>query len=330
MFCARPFTYLMLHKETVSCCCSNFFNSGLQTPWESKGMSPWQMWNCREFHLLRQSILDGSFRYCQLCPEYLSGNLLSAKKDHYKVDMDTAPEHLNIACDRTCNLACPSCRRNLEIDPDVERLNALLGGVWHEFKHNIKSIWISSQGDPFFSPCYRNFLQSIPDDSNLEIEMSTNGLLLPTYWDSMPRSRFRKIFVSIDAATAETYAFLRRPAKWANLIKALNFLQINKHIKTQVIFTFVVSKVNYKEIPAFATFARSYGAETWYLPLVLWTPDFAQLKLGEQEWQELMEILKDPRLQGVNTDRIRSVAENVCNKKPDWTLSTPYKGKIFI
>ena len=83
---------------------------------------------------LRESIYDGSFRYCRhdRCPLIKSGSLGSledAGSNHFfgqavkerRTTLDALPQFVNLVSDRSCNLYCPSCRTHRIIRPAASR-----------------------------------------------------------------------------------------------------------------------------------------------------------------------------------------------------------------
>lgn len=98
---------------------------------------------------------------------------------------------------------------------------------------NVRKLFITGSGDPFGSPYFSRWLRSMKraDMPNLEaIHLHTNALLwTPRAWHHIAaeiRELIRTCGISIDAATAQTYAVNRRGGKFEKLLDpALDFAE---------------------------------------------------------------------------------------------------------
>jgi len=68
--------------------------------------------------------------------------------------------------------------------------------------------------------------------------------------------KVKQFSVSIDAATKDTYEHLRRPGKWENLLKNLNYIN---SFDLPVTANFVIQKYNFREMLPFVDFCKQYG-----------------------------------------------------------------------
>src|SRR5665811_887879 len=120
-FCPNPFRQLDLEEDgSAFACCSNW----LPTPMGNlKNKTLDELWNGHVMQKIRESIYDGSFRYCRhdRCPMIQSNTLPSLQEGEQDADfgiavknrdvkLETPPLFLNLCNDRSCNLFCPSCR----------------------------------------------------------------------------------------------------------------------------------------------------------------------------------------------------------------------------
>ena len=126
--CSVPFTSMEIHDRDRFLCCASWLKKYL--PEES---SPVDAWNSTEANDIRDSILDGSYKHCdslqcpmlhqletvgsvaKIKPLHHKNNIpsqLQSKLDDYKNGTLT-PTIIQFSFDRTCNLACPSCRVEL-------------------------------------------------------------------------------------------------------------------------------------------------------------------------------------------------------------------------
>jgi MoaA/NifB/PqqE/SkfB family radical SAM enzyme len=178
-------------------------------------------------------------------------------------------------------LSCPSCRTALIVDTaGKERILGIQEKLQREALPDAELLYITGSGDPFGSPFFREWLQTMrrADMPRLEtIRLHSNGLLWnEKMWHSIDadvRSLVREAEISIDAATAETYAVNRRGGSFARLLRNLDYiatLRANGPLRWLGI-SMVVQENNFGEMPAFIDLGRRIGADTVYFgQLVDW------------------------------------------------------------
>jgi hypothetical protein len=232
---------------------------------------------------IRSSISDGSYRYCDESRCGIIANnafnteqntppeVLVSYRDPTKYLM---PHEIFIAGDRTCNLSCPSCREEIFKNTDDEL--ALAEELGDQLRKNLFStpttspikLHLSVSGELFASPLLLRFINSIPVDDfpNLELHIQTNALLAPQNWHKLGnmQHRVRKITVTTDAATPDTYETLRRGGSWESLTTALDFLQQKcQSADIQLHLRMITQLANYKEILLFYEFGKKYNVDVF-------------------------------------------------------------------
>lgn len=295
-FCPAPFQQVDLEESgTCYTCCSSW----LPTPMGNvrhAGLA--ELWNGPIMRKIRESIYDGSFRYCRhdRCPIIQGDELPSlAEAEAHPVygeavkaratELDSLPSVVNMVNDRSCNLACPSCRpERIQVTEGraFERLadiQARFLDAWlHVPNERDFTLSITGSGDPFASRVYRELLYGLDgrDYPNMKIALQTNGVLLTSRnWERMARlhDNIATVIVSMDAATPETYAVTRRGGHWETLMancERLGELRRAGDI-AQLRYDFVVQQANYREMPAFVDLARRLGGDRAYFSrLVDW------------------------------------------------------------
>lgn len=328
-FCPAPFQQVDLEESgTCYTCCSAW----LPTPMGNvRHASINKLWNGPVMQKIRESIYDGSFRYCrhERCPVIQNGELpdIEEAEQHpvygaavreRRVTLDSLPAVINMVNDRSCNLACPSCRperiQHTE-GPAFEQMadiqTRFLDAWLHEPNERDFTLSITGSGDPFASRVYRELLYGLDgqDYPNMKIALQTNGVLLtPRNWERMQRlhDRVSSIIVSFDAATPETYAVTRRGGHWETLLancERLGSLRRAGDIRW-LRYDFVVQQANYREMPAFVKLARRLGGDMAYFSRMVdwgtwprkefeaqcvWDPD-------HPEHDAFLELMADPSL----------------------------------
>jgi hypothetical protein len=288
LFCAKPFRWLDVsnHPTRASAylCCPSWLPSivgnALEQPVED-------VWNGEAAREVRRSILDGSFRYCsKRCPwlKTVSGPVqrvgdvtdpeLRALFERRADVVESGPFAVNAAFDRSCNLACPSCRTRRIVESEAKgpilRLQDKLSA---EALHRASLLYVTGSGDAFGSPYFFSWLRRMraADMPRLKvIHLHTNGLLwTPRTWRRIQPDVARLIRsaeISIDAATAETYAQNRVGGDWDRLMRNLEFVASLRrtgpleYLKIHM----VVQDNNYREMPAFVALGKHLGVDSVY------------------------------------------------------------------
>jgi pyruvate-formate lyase-activating enzyme len=233
-----------------------------------------------------------------------------------KTSLELLPANYNLAYDETCNLRCPSCRPSNKVythGKEYKRRLAvhkkLLGYIKKNGYENVRGFFVTGAGDPFASSIYRDFLFNFDGGKYplLKFFIMTNGMLLtPEVWEKMSKihSNIDHIFISIDAATPETYEKTRVNGNLNKLLKNIEYLgQKRKENKLQyLVLAFIVQRKNYKEMVDIISIAKKYNVDqlvfsrlddwqSWeieeYSKNAVCNPD-------HEEYPELLEVLKSP------------------------------------
>jgi hypothetical protein len=182
---------------------------------------------------------------------------------------------LNINIDNSCNLACPSCRRDIimissgpEYEQKILDLNRIL--LWlNDFDKPI-TIGLGGSGDALASLIIRNFIKTYDYKPNHKFSIATNGLLLKKVLEnSKMKDAISQYSVSVDAGTAKTYENVRRPGRWSILLENLLWLAENKE-KASVNLNFVIQRDNYRDLPAFVELCEKFNFIGKIQPLNDW------------------------------------------------------------
>jgi sulfatase maturation enzyme AslB (radical SAM superfamily) len=203
-----------------------------------------EVWNSPIAKMLQEDIDQKKFTWCAV--EHCGVLSRNVKKSQYSI---------NINIDDSCNLACPSCRRELRMinsgadyDKKVKDVNQILN--WLENFSSPITISLGGAGDALASSILRKLIKEYVPKSNQKFIITTNGLLIKKIIaESNILSNISVLSISVDAASAEVYEQVRRPGKWSVLLENLYWVAENK-LPAQL--NFVVQKTNFREIPAFA------------------------------------------------------------------------------
>ena len=276
-FCSKPFEWLELSiNRKFYLCCPNWLPKNIPVQGQVR-----DAWNSKTAQEIRESILEGSFKFCAGCPylEEKTGPVLpldsvvdTRLKDiikNRKAILDRGPVWLNLSHDPSCNLMCPSCRRGIirikgeKFLANKEIQEKTLG----DLKDDLEWLYITGSGDPFGSELFHGLLMGLKEKEypRLNIHLHSNGQLFDARrWDTIAgiNSRVKWVHISIDAAAEATY-LLNRKSNWKRLKKNLEF--ISRLRRTGPVETFEISMVvqqnNWREMTAFIDLGREFKVD---------------------------------------------------------------------
>jgi hypothetical protein len=241
------------------------------------------IWNNQIAYDLQQDVENKKFTWCAVehCGIKNSPNLESTYQ-------------LIFGIDDSCNLKCPSCRRDTRMYDSGPLFDKKTNAVKHtikllnDFEHPIH-ITLACSGDPLASHIYRPFLHSYIPKSTQTFTLFTNGLLIKKQLDKTTLlNRIIEFRISIDAASEKIYESVRLGGNWNSLIENLNFLK-EKNLNKLINFQFIVQQKNFRDIKNFEALCEYYECRGLLTQLDDWgtwinerisTPDKWTLKFG--------------------------------------------------
>ncbi len=212
---------------------------------------------------LQSSITDGTYRYCN---EHQCSYIKSNAVFHGQPDRI---QHLRLAIDDSCNLRCPSCRKNMIFHKQGSaynlgiRLADKVNDWLHDYEHPIQ-VHIGSDGDPFASHVYRHLMEQTPERDNIKYSILTNALMFKEFHTRVPYviRNLNELGVSIDGASKETYEKLRLGGRWDKVNENLQSIADAKQKHGfKFILYFVVQKDNHHEMDDMLALGERYGAD---------------------------------------------------------------------
>jgi hypothetical protein len=331
-FCGNPFRQLETTPTGLAYVCCPIW---LPTPIGTLDTEPEKLWDSDAAKRIRESIIDGSFSYCNHlhCPA-IAGRTLPSRDSpesqqmikQYRTNPARLPEHLVLSHDKSCNLSCPSCRSSIYIanSRKQDQLDSLNERTLLPLMREAKSVMITGSGDPFGSKHFRNLIKRLNsgDFPQLRMELITNGQLSDQRaWSELNlHGRVRYVQISIDATKASTYAFARRGGDFGRLLKNLAFLRdlrISGEIEA-LEFSMVVQSRNFLEMPAFVKLGEEFAADMIIFNMIRQRDIFSREEhvaafIGSPdhpEYESFLQTLKAPELSQPNV-QIGNVLEYV-------------------
>lgn len=298
LICTKPFEWLEISSDqgrSAYLCCEGWLNIPAGQTRNVDGSSrrdiESDVWYGDVAKSIRKSVLDGSFRFCNqtLCPhlskvdgpvKYVTNLEWQRYLKLYKANAGFRPKTLNLAYDRSCNLACPSCRNDIVMASNHEREGnqQYAEGLIKQFDGDIGELYITGSGDPFASRHYFDLLTGpfLKNYKDIKLRLHTNAqLLTPNRWKKIAHlgPRISLLEVSIDGACKKTYEINRHPGKWEPLMENMAFIaQLRKDGEIPFLkVTFVVQKNNWREMGDFVEMGRKWNADLiFFMPLNNW------------------------------------------------------------
>lgn len=347
LFCTKPFTWLEVgsfpHKGDCYLCCPGWVNMPIGNLYTQ---SVKEVWNSENAQKIRGAILDGSFKYCndKLCPALINrtDTVVEIKNIRHKIwryimqeqvtKLPFGPKRIHSAFDRSCNIYCPSCRKEPEVEIDEKPvILAINQRIKEELLPDAYSLRFSGTGDPFGSPYQREWLRSLreKDVKNLsKILLHTNGMLWTRKnWEAIDkdvRSKITSAEISIDAATYETYAINRCGGDFNKLLKNLEFISnLRKEGRVRYVkISMVVQANNYKEMKAFVKLGRKFDfSSVYFSQLTNWgtysDEDYKKRAVcspDHPKYEQFREILHDDIFKSEDV-YMGNLADNTSNKE---------------
>jgi molybdenum cofactor biosynthesis enzyme MoaA len=307
LFCPIPFKQMeIMFGGGTNLCCYIRKSSGKIA--DTKLID---VYNSASARKIRASILDGTFRYCNLdaCPHFSGGDLSlqnncsGTRYENIVKKRLTKLDEMNLwlSFDSRCNLRCISCRKDhvKYTEDDKRQVERLITIVKSNLSH-ISNLGLCGNGDPFASPSIREFLFSLDSSKypNLKITLLTNGQLFnEKAWDSMKNIQraVRSVQVSVDAATKETYESIRLGGSFDTLVKNLAFISglRKQNLIGEFIISFVANSRNFMEMADFVKLGLDLSCDIIYFSgMMNWGV------LSKDEYEDLAIHLPENKLHG--------------------------------
>ena len=321
-FCSRPFEdfQLTLDGQTYLCC-----PTWLPVPiGDYRRETPEALWNSATAQEIRRSILDGDFRYCSKLHCALLVNRSLPKRSavteprHREImagrltELPWRPQRVMLSHDRSCNLSCPSCRKEMFVarKDEVDELNRLFETTMAPLLQDAAFVHVTGTGDGFGSAHFRYVLKRLnrAEFPRLRLMLQTNGVLFDRKaWEELElEGLVHGALVSIDAARGATYAIVRRGGSFDRLLENLAFIgelrraERIRHFRLD----FVVQALNFREMPAAVELARAFGCDVMHFQMIRnWgtfsLPEYQAHFIGSPDhpdYAEFLDVLRHPNL----------------------------------
>ncbi len=179
------------------------------------------------------------------------------------------PKELLIGLTNLCTTSCLFCyRRDLHLKPryfPIEKFKSLLD----ELGSGLECLEFSGIGEPLMHPQFKEFVvytRHKYGPSKLKLQLASNGsLLTDDLIDFLIEQRFGSVWISLNAATAETYSHVMPGLNFEVLIQRICRLRYKRDEASlkqpSIMLTFVVTRANSNEVEDFLDLGIRIGAE---------------------------------------------------------------------
>lgn len=261
--CRRPFKSFQIEADgNVYFCCPSFTDEPVGNIFDDSFEDIWYGEKATRF---RKAILDKSYKYCnmKLCSEIWYEN------EDFDLKPDF-PEEVHLSYVVACNLRCMMCRDKFyyESKENTEYFNSYIDKIL-PFCKKARKIYLNGAGELFVSRHLCELCKKIVEvNPSVKFLLHSNGNL----FNKQMCEKFGfldnicNVSISIHAATKKTYNKIVRGGNWKVLHKNLFWIsELKKAGKIERFdILFVVSSLNYKEMPKFVKMAEKYGANALF------------------------------------------------------------------
>lgn len=318
-FCKEPFSILHIgYQGKTFLCCPAYQKFNVGNIFTAKDID--SIWNSIPAKVLRKSVCDGSFSYCNdFCGLKVSGNLPwidEGDEQWQKIisnpmkNLDFLPRRVQLAYDCSCNLRCIFCRHQYyhASESEYRSFEKVKDTLIKPLLKNVEMLEIAG-GEVFASKHLQTYFEELTMEEypKLQYYLITNGTLFnKETWNRYPslQEKIHTVNVSIDAAKKETYEAIRRGGNWEALISNLHFIsQLRKNNKIKVLkISFVVQRSSYKEMAEFIHLGIKFDVDLIVFSRIENTfihseEDFIDMDVCDarnEEHNQFLEVFKHP------------------------------------
>ena len=279
--CRLPFTYAEIRNNgDVHMCCPNWSPVVVGNVLQN---SLAEIWRGARAEAVRNSIMDGSYRYCNwdTCNLIRNGLLMARNEQavyqlQAKAQLET-PESVHFVVDESCNLACPSCRigRISQLEPRRKErgyrvIAQVLDCMFSQPHDQHKVISMDGSGEIFSSDLYRKLFEThaVFTDTdrwpNLRFRLTTNGTMMTPKLQRRYHSimqQLEELEVSVDAGNRESYERVRVGGHWDLLWENLRYFHdttLRNRPDMHWRWNIIMQKNNYESLPQMIDIAKTF------------------------------------------------------------------------
>lgn len=260
--CFNPFGQLEIDVNGKCYCCCRWWNNSYCFG-DIFEQSLEEIWNGEKAQELRKTILNGEYTYCNLkdCLKGIppSDQTLSLVSDY--------PVEVSLCYDYSCGAKCLYCR------DEEKSLSKEENKKWDEiiytklipFLKNVKVVRLTMAGELFTSNHSRKLVKAIGQSCpNIHFRIVTNGIFCneKNLVELGIIDKLEMVKLSLPSIVRKTYQKIVRNGNYIKVMENLEFIASLKSENkiNEFKLNFVLSSLNYKELPAYVRKAEKLGA----------------------------------------------------------------------
>lgn len=214
-----------------------------------------ELWNGDKAEKFRESLRDGSYRYCdhKECPYCANEN-----RELVEYDVPEYPKAVSLSYEETCNYVCVFCREKKYIPSACDKANIQkVEGEILKFIDKVDEIGANGVGEVFCSPSILKLLSTAPLKDDVKVCLETNGSLFnEENWKKIQclEKYDLTVTVTVHSFVENTYQFLSgTQLPVSNIINNLKFIQSLRECGKVNRFGLatVLCEYNFREMPDF-------------------------------------------------------------------------------
>lgn len=172
------------------------------------------------------------------------------------------PSYVEIEITTRCNKKCIFCEHTYwKESPDNISFEEFIQ-IAGQFP-NLKWINLTGEGDPFLNKDFLNILEYLKKKNVMVYFGDSFDLIDENIAKKLVDLDIDGIYVSMDAATKETYEKIKVGCNFEKVVKNIKRLVEFKKVKNtplpELCFRYIVTTLNYHEIPKFVELVRTFG-----------------------------------------------------------------------
>ena len=190
-------------------------------------------------------------------PEVLTKFMNGSRIYPISIEMDLSDQ---------CNLKCNWCRYAEGHKPNIMSHELAKKILWEAQSLGVKSVVYSGGGEPLLNPEFE-FITKTAALARLDQGIYTNGCFVNAQIE--PLSLMKFVYISLDAATKETYERIKHSDQFERVLRNIRRLTEQKG-KAKVGLGFLISPENSDEIEMFAEFLHQFDVDyIHYRPAII-------------------------------------------------------------
>lgn len=332
LFCKRPFENFEVNYfgEIFTCCPNDISYHSIGNLYKSSFID---VWNSKNAQNLRRKILNNDYSFCnkESCYIYQYRDDIpeeEIQKKYFPI-YHKNPKNIWLYYDEVCNAKCGMCRNHFHLNSseEIEKLDKFAEEKILPLLKDAETIYLDGAGEIFYSEHSKRLVKNINKlYPNIKYEIVTNGILCnkKNIYDLDLQNRIKTLWISIHSATAETYKKIFNVNAFDKVMSNLAELKEMKDEKliSNAELVFVISSLNFREIPDFIDIAEKFGMKAsfrYYVP-------YSHTEMGQNGekytvvnpehplHKELLEVLRDERVNKINHYLFNPLLNNLRKK----------------